>query len=100
MTIPRRPRSTASALSSPKPNAPDPQWIGTGEAARLLSVSIHTLYGQDDIRSAVRRKQVGTDARTGVLWFRPDIEAILAVRKRFELRTKPAARLVRHGLRA
>lgn len=75
-------------------------WIKTEEAAELLSISTRTLYGSTTIREAIKREFIGANHRNGVLWYRPDIEAIIKVRKRFKLRTVPAARLVKEGLRS
>jgi hypothetical protein len=84
--------------------APEPDWLTTRKAAEYLSISVYTLRGSNrsskTIRTAIRQKIRGEDYRAGVLWFREDLEAIVAVRKLFGIRTAPAARLVMNAGRA
>jgi hypothetical protein len=77
-----------------------PLWATLEEAAQLLSISPNTLRQSDSIKAVVQRRSAGKNYRNGLFWYRPDIEALIAVRRQFGLRTKSAAKLVKQGIRA
>lgn len=80
---------------------PDPilaDWLTTPQAAKALSISVGTLYGDEAIRDAIEHKSAAGKSPRGVggLWKRNDIERLIELRNRFGLPTRTAARGLLH----
>lgn len=78
-------------------------WLTTADAAEMLSVATGTFYStkiNDSLKRVVRHRMIGDNPRFGWLWLREDIELIVRIRQRYELRTQTAIRAIRNGLRS